>query len=80
MDAMAYAVSVGVTTSVDMGAFIIPGTPDIQGAFTFDGLASANPFTHVRRLHGAASRRQDDLSLRIFFLSMDTRPDVPLLE
>ena len=47
---MNYATSMGITTSVDMGAFNIPGTPDLQDAFIFDGLASANPFTHVRRL------------------------------
>src|SRR5678816_4613320 len=30
-DAMAYSASVGVTTSADMGAFNLPGTPDLQG-------------------------------------------------
>src|SRR5215471_682534 len=30
MDAMNYSASVGVTTNVDMGAFNIPGTPDLQ--------------------------------------------------
>ena len=44
MDAMAYAASVGLTTNVDMGAFIPPGLADIQDSFTFDGLATANPF------------------------------------
>src|SRR6185312_12829636 len=43
-DAMAYATSVGLTTNVDMGAFLPPGLPDIQDSFTFDGLATANPF------------------------------------
>ncbi len=62
LDAMNYATSMGITTSVDMGAFNIPGTPDLQDAFIFDGLASSNPFTHVRRLHGPSSRRQDDLA------------------
>ena len=79
LDAMAYATSVGITTSVDMGAFVIPGTPDIQDAFTFDGLASADPF----RMYDAyiALHREGKMTsrLRVFFLSMDTRPDVPLL-
>ncbi len=44
MDALAYSASVGVTTDVDMGAFVIPGLPDIQDSFVFDGLASADPF------------------------------------
>ena len=44
MDALAYSASVGVTTDVDMGAFVIPGLPDIQDSFVFDSLASADPF------------------------------------
>src|SRR5581483_7553571 len=44
LDAMAYSASVGVTTNVDMGAFVIPGTPDVQDSFAFDTLASADPF------------------------------------
>jgi predicted amidohydrolase YtcJ len=78
-DAMAYAASVGVTTSVDMGAFIIPGTPDIQSSFTFDGLASANPFTMYDAYLALHREGKMTSRLRVFFLSMDTRPDVPLL-
>jgi predicted amidohydrolase YtcJ len=78
-EAMAYAASMGITTSVDMGAFVIPGTPDIQGAFTFDGLASANPFTMYDAYMALHREGKMTSRLRIFFLSMDTRPDVPLL-
>jgi predicted amidohydrolase YtcJ len=78
-DAMAYAASVGVTTSVDMGAFVIPGTPDIQSSFTFDGLASANPFTMYDAYLALHREGKMTSRLRVFFLSMDTRPDVPLL-
>ena len=78
-EAMAYAASVGVTTSVDMGAFVIPGTPDIQSSFTFDGLASANPFTMYDAYLGLHREGKMTSRLRVFFLSMDTRPDVPLL-
>jgi predicted amidohydrolase YtcJ len=79
VDAMAYAASVGVTTSVDMGAFVIPGTPDIQNSFTFDGLASANPFTMYDAYLALHREGKMASRLRVFFLSMDTRPDVPLL-
>src|SRR5262245_33631800 len=41
-DALAYAASVGLTTNVDMGAFNLPGTPDLQGSFEADTLASAD--------------------------------------
>lgn len=78
-DAMAYAASVGVTTSVDMGAFVIPGTPDAQDSFLFDGLASADPFHMYDAL--LALHREHNLTtrLRLFLLSMDTEPGVPLL-
>jgi len=80
LDAMAYAARMGVTTSVDMGAFVIPGLPDIQDSFAFDTLASADPF----RMYDAflALRKEEKLStrLRIFFLSMDTQPNIPLLK
>ncbi|HLQ76568.1 MAG TPA: amidohydrolase family protein, partial [Terriglobia bacterium] len=79
MDAMAYSASVGVTTNVDMGAFVIPGLPDIQDSFVFNGLASQDPlhmYDAFAELHreGKFSTR-----LRIFFLTMDTQPNVPLL-
>ncbi len=79
LDAMNYAASMGITTSVDMGAFLIPGTPDIQDSFTFDGLASANPFTMYDAYLALHREGKMTSRLRIFFLSMDTRPDVPML-
>lgn len=79
LDAMNYAASMGITTSVDMGAFLIPGTPDIQGSFTFDGLASANPFTMYDAYLALHREGKMTSRLRIFFLSMDTRADVPML-
>jgi len=79
-DAMAYAAQMGLTTNVDMGAFLPPGLPDIQDSFTFDGLATADPF----RMYDAfvALHRENKMTtrLRIFFLSMDTRTDVPMLK
>src|SRR5215472_1048520 len=81
MDALAYSASVGVTTDVDMGAFLNPGLPDIQESFTADTLASFNPFTMYNAI--AAIHRdgkvQMPVRVRVFFLSMDTRPDIPML-
>jgi predicted amidohydrolase YtcJ len=78
-DAMAYAVSVGVTTNADMGAFNLPGTPDLQGSFEADTLASADQ----ARMYDAfvALHREGKLTsrLRVYFLTMDTRPEVPIL-
>jgi predicted amidohydrolase YtcJ len=78
-DAMAYSARVGITTNVDMGAFVIPGLPDIQDSFTFDNLAAADPFKMYNAF--AALHRENKLTtrLRIFFLSMDTQMDIPLL-
>ena len=82
MDALAYSASVGVTTDVDMGAFLNPGLPDIQDSFTADTLASFNPFTMYNAI--AAIHRDGKVQMparvRVFFLSMDTRPDIPMLK
>ena len=78
-DAMAYSASVGVTTNVDMGAFAIPGTDELQDAMAMNTLASADPF----RMYDASTALHQEgkmiTRLRLFFLSMDTRPNVPLL-
>jgi predicted amidohydrolase YtcJ len=79
LDAMAYSARVGVTTNVDMGAFNLPGTEHLQGSFEADTLASADQF----RMYDAflALHREGRMStrLRIYYLTMDTRPDVPFL-
>jgi len=79
VDAMAYSASVGVTTNADMGAFNLPGTPDLQGSFEADTLASDDQ----SRMYDAfvALHREGRMTarLRIYFLTMDTRPEVPIL-
>ncbi|MGP0073641.1 MAG: amidohydrolase [Bryobacteraceae bacterium] len=79
MDALDYSASVGVTTDVDMGAFVIPGTPDIEDSFVFDGLASADPFHMYDAALALHRDKKMTARLRIFFLSMDTQPNIPLL-
>jgi predicted amidohydrolase YtcJ len=79
MDALAYSASVGVTTDVDMGAFVIPGLPDIQDSFVFDGLASADPFRMYDAMLDLHREKKLPARVRIFFLSMDTQPAIPLL-
>ncbi len=78
LDAMAYSASVGVTTNVDMGGFVIPGTPNIQDSDVFDTLASWDPFTAYDPLLALHDEGQVSIRVRIFFLSMDHDPDVPL--
>ena len=79
-DALAYSASVGVTTNVDMGAFLNPGLPDIQDSFTFDGLATFNPFTMYNAIAALHRDEKMPVRVRVFFLSMDTRPDIPMLK
>jgi predicted amidohydrolase YtcJ len=78
LDAMAYSASVGVTTNVDMGGFVIPGTPNIQDSDVFDTLASWDPFTAYDPLLALYEQHMVSVRVRIFFLSMDHNPDVPL--
>ena len=80
LDAMAYGASMGVTTSVDMGAFLPPGLANIQDSFTFDGLATADPFRMYDAMLALHRDGKMSMRVRIFFLSMDTRPDVPMLK
>ena len=69
-----------MTTNVDMGAFIIPGLPDIQDSFASDNLASADPFRMYDAVAAIHRENKMPVRVRLFFLSMDTRPDVPMLK
>jgi predicted amidohydrolase YtcJ len=78
LDAMAYSASLGVTTNVDMGEFVEPGTREMQDSFVFDGLASGDPFAMYEPL--LALHREGKLTtrLRVYFLSMDQGQDFPM--
>jgi predicted amidohydrolase YtcJ len=79
LDAMSYAALFGVTTSADMGVFVIPGTPDVQDSFTFDTLASGNPFRMYDAFLALHRERKMSMRLRIFYLTMDKENSIPLL-
>ena len=68
-----------MTTDVDMGAFVIPGLAEIQDSFVFDGLASADPFRMYDAMLALHREKKMAARLRVFFLSMDTQPNLPLL-
>jgi predicted amidohydrolase YtcJ len=80
LDAMSYLVSYGITTSADMGAFTIPGTPDMQGAQMADGVESLNPWTMYDAFQALHRENKMTSRLRIYFLSQDTAADVPILK
>lgn len=78
LDAMAYSARVGLTTSVDMGEFVEPGTRDMKDSFMAETLASGDPFRMYDpflKLHreGRLATR-----LRVFFLQMDQGADFPM--
>ena len=78
LDAIAYSARLGVTTNVDMGEFVEPGTRDMKDSFVFDGLASGDPFAMYEPF--LALHREGKLAtrLRVFFLSMDQGQDFPI--
>jgi len=80
LDAMAYLDSVGLTTSVDMGAFNLPNSPDLQDSAASDNVESLNPWTMYDAFLALHRDHQLTHRLRIFFLTQDTRPDVPVLK
>lgn len=79
-DAMAYLLSLGLTTSSDMGAFALPGSPDLEDAAASDTVESLNPWTMYDAFLALHREGKMTHRLRIFFLTQDTRPDVPLLK
>jgi predicted amidohydrolase YtcJ len=80
LDAMSYASRYGVTTSADMGVFVIPGTPDVQDSFTFDTLASGNPFRMYDAFLALHREGKMPMRLRVFYLTMDKDNTIPLLK
>src|SRR5205807_257741 len=80
MDAMHYLVGLGLTTSVDMGMFALPGSPDMQDAAVADTVESLNPWTAYDPFLALHREGKMISRLRIFFLTQDTRADVPLLK
>jgi len=78
--AQAYVLRYGLTTSVDMGVFARPGSPDLQDSATLDGIASANPWTAYDQIVALDHRHELDERVRVFLLSMDKTQDLPILK
>jgi predicted amidohydrolase YtcJ len=78
-EALAYAASLGVTTSMDMGGFLIPGSPHHEDEFVFDGAASWDPYTAYDPLLEVHREGQMKSRVRVNFLSMDNSDAIPIL-
>ena len=79
LDALAYSARVGVTTNVDMGAFIPPDAPQAKTSFAADTLATADPFAMYDAIAALNREGRMNVRVRLFFLTMDTQPDFPNL-
>lgn len=77
--AQSYALRYGLTTSVDMGVFADPGSPDLQDDFTFPGIASGNPWTVYEQILALDHQHKLDERLRLFMISMDKTMALPIL-
>ncbi|GIJ73237.1 amidohydrolase [Virgisporangium ochraceum] len=72
LDAMAYALGLGVTTHLDQGAFQATGTPS-------DGAAHEDNYTMHLPFLSLYAQGKATVRLRINFLHMDTDPALPTL-
>ncbi len=78
--AQSYVLRYGLTTSVDMGVFARPGSPDLQDSATLDGIASANPWTAYAQILALDHRHELDERVRLFIISMDKSKALPILK
>ncbi len=78
-DAQSYVLRYGLTTSVDMGVFADPDSPDLQDDFTFPGIASANPWAVYDQILALDHEHKLDERVRLFMISMDKTMALPLL-
>ena len=77
--AESYVLRYGLTTSVDMGVFADPDSPDLQDDFTFPGIASANPWAVYDQILALDHEHKLDERVRLFMISMDKTMALPLL-
>ena len=77
--AQSYVLRYGLTTSIDMGVFADPESPDLQDSFTFPGIASANPWTVYDQILALDHQHKLDERVRLFMISMDKTMALPIL-
>jgi predicted amidohydrolase YtcJ len=78
LDAMAYSARVGLTTNVDMGEFVEPGTRDMKDSFMAETLASGDPFRMYDPFLKLHREGRLTTRLRVYFLQMDQGNDFPM--
>jgi len=80
MDAMNYAAKLGVTSHFDMGGFLIPGSPNHEDEFTFDGAASWDPYFAYEPILDLHRQGLMKVRIRVNYLTMDNALNLPILQ
>ena len=80
MDTIAYAAKLGVTSHFDMGGFLIPGSPNHEDEFTFDGAASWDPYFAYEPILELHRQGLMKVRIRLNYLTMDNALNLPILQ
>jgi predicted amidohydrolase YtcJ len=80
IDAMTYAAKLGVTSHFDMGGFLIPGSPNHEDEFTFDGAASWDPYFAYEPILELHRQGLMKVRIRVNYLTMDAALNLPILQ
>ena len=75
-----YLLAYGLTTSVDMGFFATPGSPDLLDDQATESIASLDPWTGYNALFELNRRQMLNHRVRLFIISQDKDMDLPLLK
>jgi predicted amidohydrolase YtcJ len=78
--AQSYMLRFGATTSVDMGFFALPDSPDLQDSSTAASIASADPWTAYNPLYAMDRDGKLNERLRLYIISQDKLPALPILK
>ncbi|HUX68409.1 MAG TPA: amidohydrolase family protein [Terriglobales bacterium] len=77
--AQSYMLRYGVTTSVDMGFFALPGSPGLQDDQATASIASANPWTAYNAVLALDRQHALDERVRLFIITEDQTFNLPML-
>jgi predicted amidohydrolase YtcJ len=75
-----YLLAYGLTTSVDMGFFATPGSPDLQDDQETNSIASLDPWSGYDAVVELNRRHRLNHRVRLFIISQDKDMDLPLLK
>jgi predicted amidohydrolase YtcJ len=77
--AQRYMLRYGLTTSVDMGFFALPGSPDLQDSAAMASIASLDPWTAYDAVLALDHEHKLDERVRLFTITQDKDMSLPIL-